>query len=424
MKILIAVLILGAYSISYGQYKNIKVNTHNNLPQEVCISINPVNPLNIIAGANINIYYYSFDGGNSWIEGKISSSEYGVWGDPVLIFDPQGYAYYFHLSAPSREKWIDRIVCQKSTDGGAAWSNPGTFMGLNPPKKQDKEWACADPYKAGHIYVLWTQFDSYGSAKPQDSSNIMFSRSTDGGESWSSALRINEHAGDCRDSANTVEGAVPCAGPNGEIYVSWSGPLGIVFDKSTDGGITWLDNDIFVSSQYGGWKYEIEGIYRCNGLPVTACDISNSPYRGTIYINFSDAGNGDDDIDIFLIKSSDGGSTWGKVKRVNDDPFKNNKQQFMSWMCVDPLTGSVNVIYYDRRNYDNTNTDVYLARSTDGGESFTNIRISESPFEPDKKIFFGDYIGVASHNDFTACIWQRLHEGVLSIQYCGIDFKK
>jgi hypothetical protein len=84
----------------------------------------------------------------------------------------------------------------------------------------------------------------------------------------------------------------------------------------------------------------------------------------------------------------------------------------------------VNVIYYDRRNYDNTNTDVYLARSTDGGESFTNIRISESPFEPDKKIFFGDYIGVASHNDFTACIWQRLHEGVLSIQYCGIDFKK
>jgi hypothetical protein len=424
MKYHFYIFLLLINSVSFCQYKNIKVNKTNNLPEEVCISINPLNPLNLIAGSNIDNYYYSFDGGLTWENGVIKSKDYGIWGDPCLIFDAQGNAYYFHLSRPSWKQWLDRIVCQKSTDGGISWSNPGSYMGMNPPKEQDKEWACADPFKAGYVYTLWTQFDAYESKNPLDSSNIMFSFSSDGGESWSEAIRINEHAGDCLDSSNTVEGAVPCAGLNGEIYVSWSGPLGIVFDKSTDGGISWLDKDIPVCEQIGGWCYDIEGIYRCNGMPVTACDISSSPFRGTIYINFSDIGNGVDDVDIFLIKSTDGGNSWSKIKRVNDDPFKNNKQQFMCWMSVDPISGAVNIIFYDRRNYDNTLTDVYLARSTDGGETFTNIKISESPFKPDKSVFFGDYIGVASYNDFTACIWQRLDGRVLSVQYCGIDFKK
>ena len=55
------------------------------------------------------------------------------------------------------------------------------------------------------------------------------SKSTNSGANWSSALRINKKAGNCLDEDNTVEGAVPCVGPNGEIYVLWSGPLGIVF---------------------------------------------------------------------------------------------------------------------------------------------------------------------------------------------------
>jgi hypothetical protein len=65
-------------------------------------------------------------------------------------------------------------------------------------------------------------------------------------------------------------------GPNGEIFLAWSGPLGIMFDKSTDGGVT-FGKEVFVTSQPGGRDFNVPGIYRCNGLPITACDVSNSP---------------------------------------------------------------------------------------------------------------------------------------------------
>ena len=424
MKYFFIILALLTCSSSFTQYKNIKVNTKNNRPNETSITINPSNPMNLVAGANISNFYYSIDGGNSWHEGNLKSDEYGVWGDPCVIFDNSSNVYFFHLAVPNFNQFIDRIVCQKSTDGGVAWNNPGSFTGLNSPKQQDKEWACADPFKKGFVYVTWTQFDKYQSKKKGDSSNIMFSFSTDFGNSWSSAQRINHTAGDCFDSSNTVEGAVPCVGPNGEIYVGWSGPLGIVFDKSTDGGLSWLAEDKEVCKSPGGWAYDIDGLWRSNGLPVTACDISSSLFRGNIYINFSDRRNGEDDVDIFIVKSSDGGNTWSEQIRVNTDAPGNKRQQFMSWMSVDPVTGNVYVLFYDRRNYTNTKTDVYLARSTDGGETFRNIKISESPFKPDADIFFGDYVGVDARNDFAACIWTRLEDGVLSVQYAGIDFKE
>lgn len=410
----------------FSQYKNIKMNSLDNRPNEVSIAINPKYPNNIIAGANLNNFYYSFDKGETWVNGTLTSDKYGVWGDPCLIFDANGSAYFFHLSRPSATEWIDRIVCQRSTDGGMSYSNPGTYTGLNAPKKQDKEWAVVDHTSSiwrNNIYVTWTQFDAYESKRAQDSSNIHFSFSNDEGLTWSDAVRINEIAGDCKDSSNTTEGAVPCIGPNGEIYVGWSAWDKLYFDRSTDGGATWLERDVRAGNQIGGWCYDVPDLYRVNGLPVTDCDRSNSNYRGTIYMNFSDQRNGPNDLDVYIIKSTDGGMTWSQAIRVNDDPVGNHKHQFMSWMHVDPITGTVNVIFYDRRNYNDSRTDVYLARSNDGGETFDNFKISEEPFSPIKSVFFGDYIAVNSYNGFTACSWQRLQDGKLSVLYCGINFK-
>jgi hypothetical protein len=206
--------------------------------------------------------------------------------------------------------------------------------------------------------------------------------------------------------------------------VSWSGPEGIVFTCSTDAGLTWPDKNIFVCDQVGGWDYDIEGVYRCNGMAVTGCDISSGPYRGAIYVNFSDIRNGKSDVDVFMTRSVDGGMTWSKPLRINDDKFGNSKQQFMNAMSVDPLTGAVNVLFYDRRNYDDTQTDVYLARSTDGGVTFSNVKVSESPFIPTKRVFLGDYIGLCSFDNFVACIWMRMDSGKTSIWYACNDFKK
>jgi hypothetical protein len=402
--------------IAVGQYQNVRVSQYGSA-NEPSICINPKNPLEIMAGSNLNFVYYSQDGGYTWTNTTLQSPEFGVWGDPVIIADTAGDFYYFHLSNPQEGNWIDRIVCQKYDRQTGSWS-PGTYMGLNGNKAQDKEWAVVDP-QTNTIYVTWTQFDSYGSSDPACQSNIMFSRSTDGGQNWSPAIAISTFPGDCIDSDNTTEGAVPAVGSNGEVYVTWSGPQGLVFNRSLDGGNTWLDEEIIIRPHISGWDISIPGIYRCNGMPVTVTDLSGGPNHGTIYVNYADQPESEDDTDIFLIKSTDGGNNWTEPVRVNDDPA--GRHQFFTWMTVDQITGYLYCVFYDRRNYTDSKTDVYLAVSKDGGESFENILISESPFIPSAGIFFGDYNNISVVNNMVRPIWTRMDNSSRSIWTAIID---
>ncbi len=407
MKKLLVFLFVVAFFSSQAQ--NVLISNQGN-PTEPSIKINPQNTNIMVAGSVLNHYYYSNDSGQTWQSGLLNSS-YGVWGDPVIDVDTDGNFYYFHLSNPANGSWIDRIVCQKSTDNGQTW-NDGSYTGLNGSKAQDKHWSIIDPTD-NTIYLTWTQFDAYGSTNPNDKSSILFSKSLDQGNTWTAPIKINTTDGDCIDSDNTVEGAVPALGPNGEIYVAWAGPNGLVFNKSLDGGNTWLNQEIFVADIGGGWDYDIPGIYRANGLPVTKCDVSGGPNKGTIYINWTDQTNGANDTDVWLVKSTDGGDTWSAPIRVNNDPP--GKQQFFTWMDIDQTNGNLHFVFYDRRNYNDTQTDVYLAYSTDGGNTFTNTQISESPFVPNANVFFGDYTNISVHNNVVRPIWTRLHNGNLSV---------
>ncbi|MGE5431555.1 MAG: T9SS type A sorting domain-containing protein [Syntrophomonadaceae bacterium] len=413
---------LFTFSPTNAQYTNVKINKANNQPEEVTIAINPANPLNIAAGANLNNYYYSFDGGKSWNEGTLTST-FGVWGDPSVAFDADGSLFYAHLSAPpSPGYWIDRIVVNKSTDGGKTWDQ-GTGVGFNPPRKnQDKEWIISDQTSSKfrkNLYMSWTQFDRYASTLLQDSSRIMFSRSTDGGLNWSVPIVISDSSGDCRDSSNTVEGAVPAVGPDGEVYISWSGPSGIKFDKSLDGGLT-FGKDVYAASQPGGWDMDIQGIDRCNGMPVTVCDVSSSKYRGNIYINWADQRNGYGNTDVFITRSTDGGASWSKALKVNGTSLL-DRDQFFTWAAVDPVNGHIWIVYYDRSQTAGAATDVFLSHSTDGGESFSSFKISESSFVPDSTVFFGDYTNVAAFNGKVYPIWMRMDNRQLSILTALID---
>jgi len=409
MKYLLFIILLLSTISGYSQPENIMISDTLN-PEEPSIYINTKNPALVIAGANINSIYLSQDTGRTWSHTVMTSTS-GVWGDPCLISDTAGDFYFIHLANPPSGSWIDRIVCQKYDVDSAKWTYD-SYMGLNGTKVQDKAWIAVDPV-TNNLYVTWTQFDQYGSNNPADSSVIMFSRSTDGGATWSTAKRINKTAGDCIDSDNTVEGAVPAVGPNGEVYVAWAGPDGLVFDRSLDTGNSWLDNDISVSTISGGWDYSIPGISRANGLPITACDLSNGPYRGNIYINWSDQRNGINNTDVWLVKSTDGGNTWSAPARVNDDTTQNH--QFFTWMTIDQKTGYLYFVFYDRRNHTGNNTDVYLAVSKDGGQTFQNIKISESPFLPNSQVFFGDYTNISAYNGIVRPIWTRLHNDSLSV---------
>lgn len=397
-----AVLIKEASAVPFG-------------PCEPSIAISLADPSILVAGSILDRVYYSHNGGESWTTDDLQSP-HGVWGDPVVISDTTGRFLFFHLSDPDGRNWasehiLDRIVCQWSDNGGEDWSE-GSYMGLNKPKDQDKEWAVVN-LETNEIYCTWTQFDSYGSEEKHDKSNILFASSTDRGESWSEPIQINQISGDCIDDDATTEGAVPAVGPNGEIYVAWALNEKIYFDRSLDGGRTWNDTDAVVAQQPGGWTVDIPGLNRSNGMPITVADVSDGPYQGRVYVCWADLRNGKTDMDIFFAYSDDQGSTWSEAIRINQDDSK--KMQFLPWMVVDPVTGFVHVVYYDRRQHSDNATDVILATSTDGGETWTEDFVNRESFTPMDGVFFGDYNNITAYGGNVHPIWTEFRNMKLQV---------
>ena len=384
-------------------------------PAEVAVAINPANPDNIIAASfqysrtllprATSFVYVTTDGGQTWQTNANPNPQNLVQGDDAITFGADGAAYHVNISfegirveRPRRAE--SGILVSASRDGGQTWGEPVPVINhINSVTPfEDKPAIVADnangsPYK-GNVYLAWTRFDVYGTTDPECHSQIYFSRSTDGGKTFAMPFRISDVGGDCRDSDNTVEGAVPATGPHGEVYVVWAGAQGLVCDKSTDGGLT-FGKDRVIGEMPGGWDFEMPGLDRANGMPVTAVDLSQGPQRGTLYVNWIDARNGDPD--VFVAASHDGGETWSQPVRVNDDPIRNGKAQFFTWLAVDPVDGSLNVAFYDRRDTTGTLTGLTFARSTDGGRTFVNYKINQTPFACDPKVFFGDYLGVAAY---------------------------
>lgn len=425
-KLLTGLLFITSTIVSAQEFKNIVLDTDDGTsraPAEPSVAINLKDKNNIVAAAILDKVYITSDGGTTWQTQQLTSP-YGVYGDPAVIADKKGNFYYFHLSDPTGKNWeseeiLDRIVCQKSEDGGLTWSE-GSSIGYNHPKDQDKEWPVIDP-KTNNIFVAWTQFDEYGSKEEGCQSNILYSESKNGGKKWSDPVAINQFAGDCIDDDNTPEGAVPAVGPDDQLFVAWAYKGKIFLDRSFDKGKTWLSFDIEIASQPGGWAIDIPGLNRTNGMPVLVCNLSEQ-YQGALYLNWSDQRNGEDDTDIWFKRSLNYGDTWEPPVRVNDDAP--GKHQFLSWMTVDQSTGYIYIVYYDRRAYEDMQTDVYLAYSTNGGKSFKNIKISEKPFTPDAGVFFGDYTNIAAHEGRIVPVWTRMDEGKTSIITTIIDQKQ
>jgi len=405
-------------------FKNVMIDS-TTIPYSVCepsICISPLDQNIIVGGSVLDNVYLSSDGGTTWTKDKLTSS-HGVFGDPVIRADFKGNFYFSHLSNPTGrayqdDEFLDRIVVQKSTDNGTSW-NDGSYTKPSTTKDHDKQWMAVDPNN-NNLYMTWTEFDKYGSKEAKDKSRILFSRSIDGSTSWSDPITISDLEGDCVDDDDTTEGAVPAVGPAGEVYVTWAYDEKLFFDKSTDGGLTW-GNDLIIADQPGGWTIDVPGIPRCNGMPITEVDLSQGPYQGNIYVNWGDQRNGADDTDIWITKSIDGGGNWSTPKRVNDDLA--GKHQFLSWMDVDPSTGYIYIVFYDRRAYGDNATDVYLAYSTDAAETFTNVKISKESFTPTIGGFFGDYNDISAYNGTIRPIWTRLDGYVQSVWTALIEVK-
>ncbi len=410
--------------------ENVLIHRYDGMGYQPCepsIAVSPADPNVVVAGSILDNVYRSVDGGATWTRDQLVSP-HGVFGDPCVIGSPTGDFYYLHLSDPSGKGWadkglLDRIVCQRSRDGGRKWSR-GSYMGLNGAKDQDKEWADVD-LDGGQIAACWTQFDAYGSTADADSSVILCAASNRRARRWSRPVRVSAVAGDCRDGDATVEGAVPAFGPDGALNVVWARDEQLWFNRSENGGRKWGAHEMPVANIDGGWDRVVPGIGRANGMPVTEVDCSNGPHRGRIYVNWTDLRNGVGDSDVWLCHSDDAGATWSAPVRVNGDDTATD--QFFTWMAVDDVTGGVHVVYYDRSGATSgmdVATEVVVASSFDGGTTWEHLTVSESPFVPGKASFFGDYNNISAHAGVVRPIWTREDQGVLSIWTALMSFER
>jgi hypothetical protein len=126
--------------------------------------------------------------------------------------------------------------------------------------------------------------------------------------------------------------------------------------------------------------------------------------------------------DVFVSRSTDGGTTWSAQQRVNDDPTGVTNDQFNQWLAVDPTNGSVNVSFSDTRNdATHASTDEFYTRSTDGGQTYiANVQVTTAPTNEtccgaqlgDQ---YGDYEGLAAFNGVARPVWTDRRASVAAL---------
>jgi hypothetical protein len=106
-----------------------------------------------------------------------------------------------------------------------------------------------------------------------------------------------------------------------------------------------------------------------------------------------------------------------KVVRVNSDAFNDLKEHFFAWATATP-TGAVYVGWYDSRNDPfNTKVQYFVAKSTDGGNTFpVQVPVSDVAFDPCTGFpgcgFFGDYTQLVSGPDGVVhAAWSDTRDG-------------
>jgi hypothetical protein len=422
---------------------------------EPSIAVNPRNPDNLVAGSKMyqSLPYYrfkigtfvSYNGGRTWRDNGIlpgfpaqngSEANYYLTSDIWTAFDNLGTAYAMILDNPTGNLTAGGwgMTLEKSPDGGRSWSGPIPIHRNQSPITQtlfldDKDALAVDNTsprsgKPGNLYACWS-YDT-----PNSNLAIAFSRSTDGGLTWSPGP--NDLARPISALDRSVLGCqievAPSAraGEPGIVYVFWLdfGNSSIRMVKSTDGGVTFsLPTTVVNINPTPGQFPNSE--FRTQSLPAAGVD----PRTGAVYVTWADyhatqanaacppdptaPPNQVCDADILLARSTDGGTTWSAPTRVNQDPVGDGKDQFEPALAVSP-NGTLNMMWFDRRNDPaDFYIDTYVGVSHDGGRTWRETRVTKSMWDPsinppfsDSGQFIGDYQGIAATNTFAFPFWQ------------------
>lgn len=362
-----------------------------------------------------------------------------------------------------------------STDGGKTFT--GVDLPLPPSRTNNGFDFGSDPGVAfdsnGNAYYSYiVVFFSSGGAI--NGTEMAVAHSTDGGATWT-ATYFNPQTGNGQFNDKPMITVDTGRAHHNRIYVAWDNATGnsssdkngnnVLLAYSDDGGAT-FSTPVSVSGPFTGrtgaigadpyvtangtlhvaWQDDahstIDDAVSTDGgqtfsspnviAPVNAFQFnvaaqasrgalvypSCGSYKSTLYCSYM---NGSDAAtSVYVARSTDGGTTWTSTA------VPAGGDQFNQWLAVDPKTGAVVVSWSDSRN-DSTrhSTEYFIAESTNGGASFsTAAQIATQPTDEtvagaDLGNQYGDYEGVAAFGGEIHPIWVDRRASIAAVQ--GLD---
>ena len=341
-------------------------------------------------------HYVTTDGGVTWFGDDTTNFNFG---DPAPMIMHTGRLLISYITGTGS------MGAAYSTNNGAAWSATITFPGATTSADKNLSAVDGEPTSSyyGRCYTVYTEFAG------ANVNRIVSTYSTDGGVTWSSVIPVSpvpsagHHHQGC-DVVVDIFGWVRVIWANCTTNGQNSTEDSLGWAESGTGGTSWADQSNHKVNTNGIRTSDLltpsTSVIRANGFPRIATDRTCNSSAGDEYVvmaekNFAPAL---DNADIVLMRTPDGGSSWTRV-RVNQNA--SGSYEYFPAVDVDP-TGAINVCYYSTRNCPtNDSAEIYLSRSTDGGATFVDVKVSDHKFKPipisgPAAGYQGDYIGIAS----------------------------
>ena len=344
-------------------------------------------------GARALGYALSTNGGKRWVSGLVPNlTQYtgGPWqraSDPWVAFGPDHRAYYVSLGFDETRP-DNAVVVSTSTDGGATWGDPVTVHRPSGRDFDDKEAIAVDSYDdspyRGRVYVAW---DRVGDTTPDQP--VLLSSSADGGASFSPALTV-------ADGLNL--GVVPVVAPGGVVHLVWTRFSGrdrmqLLTARSTDGGQTW-SAPLAIDDLFPLGVRDMR-----TGEPLAA--VAVDPRNGNLYVAWQDARFTASVDQVLLSRSTDGGDSWSPPALVSDGPADAAAFTPAVAVDGGGRVGvAYYSLRHDPHRH--LGVDLYLALSSNGGISFARSRrISSATWDAgfaafSRGSFLGDYQGLVA----------------------------